>query len=128
MTRVGGQSPDSYGLSVTVTVPAATKAAPVAVNQPLVWGTTANSAVKAAADAVFDLVAKHPVDDALTPLGCWVAGSKARVHVFAYTGTAPTVGGSIVADGLGGVKATATANYSRVLFVDTTRKYVEVLI
>lgn len=128
MTRVGGQSPDSYGLSTTVIVTAATASAPVKTNQPLVWGTTAHSAVIAAVDQAFDLVAKHPVEDALTPLGVWVCGGKSRIHVFSYTGADPVVGDSIVADGAGGVKKAATANDTKVLFVDTARKYVEALI
>ncbi|USK72673.1 hypothetical protein [Peribacillus asahii] len=128
MTRVGGQSPDSYGLSVTVTVPAATAGAPVKTNEPLKWGAGAYEAVKAVADDVIALVAKHPVEDGLTPLGAWVAGGNSRVHVFTYSGTAPTVGGSVVADGLGGVKSTVTANSTRVLYVNTARQQVEVLI
>lgn len=128
MTRVGGQSPDSYGLSLTVNVPSATAANKVETNQPLRWAAGDYAAVKAAAGEAFDMVAKHPVEDALTPLGVWLASGGARVHVFRYTGTVPTVGGSVAADGLGGVTGTATANSTRVLYVDTARSYVEVLI
>lgn len=131
MTRVGGQSPDSYGLSMTVNVPTATAANKVETNQPLRWGAGEFAAVKAADGEVIQLVAKHPVEDALTPLGVWVAGGNSRVHVFTYTGAAPALHGGIVANGTGGVRAAAgteTGNTSRVLYVDTARSQVEVLI
>lgn len=131
MARVGGQSPDAYGLSLTVKVPTASSANKTNTNQPLRWAAGPYNAVNAAAGEVIQLVAKHPVEDALTPLGVWLAGGNGRVHVFTYTGAAPTVGAGIVADGTGGVQAAAgteTGNTSRVLYVDTTRNYVEVLI
>ncbi|USK77827.1 hypothetical protein [Peribacillus frigoritolerans] len=131
MSRVGGQSPDSYGLSLTVNVPTASATKKTITNQPLRWAAGAFNAINAIAGEVIQLVAKHPVEDALTPLGVWVAGGNSRVHVFTYTGTAPSLGAGIVADGTGGVKAalgSETGNTSRVLYVDTVRKYVEVLI
>lgn len=129
--RVGGQSPDSYGLSLSVKVPLATAVAPVTTNQPLKWGATAYEAVAAVDGDVFTLVAKHPVEDALTPLGVWLVNEKTRVHVFTYTGTAPTIGSGVVANGTGGVKAaigTEPDLNNQVLYVDTVRLYVEVLI
>jgi hypothetical protein len=131
MSRVGGQSPDSYGLSLTVNVPTASATNKTNTNQPLRWTAGPFSAVNAADGEVIQLVAKHPVEDALTPLGVWVAGGNSRVHVFDYTGTAPALGAGVVANGTGGVRAAAgteTGNTSRVLYVDTVRKYVEVLI
>lgn len=130
--RVGGQSPDAYGLSLTVKVSTASPTNRVESNQPLVWAAGSYNADIAPAGAVFNLVAKHPVEDALTPLGCWLANTgSSRVHVFSYTGAAPTVGGSVVSNGTGGVMAAAgteTGLTNRVLYVDTARSYVEVLI
>lgn len=131
MTRVGGQSPDDYGLSLTVNVPTASATNRVESNQPLRWAAGPYNAVKAADGESFDLVAKHPVEDALTPLGCWLAPGKSRVHVFSYTGaTAPVVGGAVVANGTGGVRepGAAATTTGRVLFVDTAKSIVEVLI
>lgn len=129
MTRIGGPIPDSYGLSLTVKVPTASEANPIDTGDLLTWdATTAYGAVKAADGAVPDMKAKHPVTDPYTPLGVHVFNAS-RVEVFNYTGAAPAIGASVVADGTGGVRAVGTepANGTRVLFVDTERSIVEVL-
>lgn len=130
--RVGGQSPDAYGLSLTVKVPTASATNKVNSNQPLVWAAGAYNASIAPDGSIFNMVAKHPVEDATTPLGVWLANTGAsRIHVFSFTGAPPTVGGSVVSNGTGGVRAAAgteTGLNNRVLYVDTVRSYVEVLI
>jgi hypothetical protein len=133
MSRVGGQSPDAYGLSITVNVPAATSAAPVKYNYPLKWDDTAPFSAALCADGdVVELIAKHTVEDAITPLGAWVPGGNSRVHVLNYTGTAPAIGSAIVANGQGGVRAVDTVGgetgSGQVLYVDTSRNTVEVLV
>lgn len=133
MSRVGGQSPDAYGLSITVNVPSATAQEPIKANYPLVWDDTAPfSAAIAPAGSGFDLIAKHTVEDALTPLGAWVTPGNSRVQQLTFTGTAPTVGGSVVSDGNGNVRGADTAGgetgTGRVLYVDTARNYAEVLV
>lgn len=128
MTRVGGQVPDSYGLSLTVTVPAASEANPVDAGDVLNFATTGPYHAALAADGgAVQLIAKHPVSDPLTPLGVWVLGFS-RVQKMTYTGTAPAIGDAVVSNGAGGVRAAAagTTNGTRVLFVDTARSYVEV--
>lgn len=126
-TRIGGPIPDSYGLSLTVKVPTASEANPVETGTPLSWSATAAySAIPTPNGSLPDMKAKHPVSDGFTPLGVHVFNAS-RVEVFPYTGTAPALGTSIVADGTGGVMTTATANGTRVLFVDNVRKIVEVL-
>jgi hypothetical protein len=133
MSRVGGQSPDAYGLSLTVNVQGATAGTPVHANYPLVWDDSAGFSAALPGDGVaFDLIAKHTVEDALTPLGCWLVTGDSRVHVLNYTGAAPVIGGSIVANGTGGVRAVDTVagetGVGRVLYVDTARSTVEVLV
>lgn len=124
--RVGGQVPDSYGLSLTVTCPTASETNPIDTGDILTFATTGPyHAVPAAAGAAVQMIAKHPVKDPFTPLGVWVFGFS-RVQKVYYTGTAPTIGGSIESDGAGAVRAAATANDSFVLYVDTARSYVEV--
>lgn len=126
-TRIGGPIPDSYGLSLTVKVPTATAANPVETGTPLSWSATAAyAAIPTANGNVPDMVAKHPVSDGFTPLGVHVYGAS-RIAIFPYTGAAPALGGSIVANGTGGVITAGTGNGTRVLFVDTARKIVEVL-
>lgn len=125
--RVGGPIPDSYGLSLTVKVPTASEANPVDTGTPLSWSTAqAYAAIPAAAGAVPDMVAKHPVSDPFTPLGVHVFRAS-RIAIFEYTGAAPALGGSIEANGTGGVRTAAAANGTRVLFVDTAKTIVEVL-
>lgn len=132
MTRVGGPIPDSYGLSLTVKCPTASEANPIDTGDLLVWsGTSAYSMVPAADGAVPAGRAKHPVSDPFTPLGVHVFGtSPTRVEQISYTGAAPALGASVVANGTGGVRALGAeaANHTRVLFVDTARSLVEVLI
>jgi hypothetical protein len=126
MSRVGGVVPDSYGLSLTVTVPAASLANPVNTDELLVFATTGPyQAAKAPAGAGVVLKAKHPVKDALEPLGVHVYGYS-RVDKFTYSGTAPTIGASVESAGDGTVRTAAAANGSFVLYVDTARSYVEV--
>jgi len=126
MPRVGGVVPDSYGLSLTVTVPTASDANPVDADDLLVFTTTgAYHARKAAAGEVVVLKAKHPVRDGLTPLGCHVYGYS-RVDAFTYTGTAPAIGSSVESAGDGTVRVAAAGNGSFVLYVDATRNYCEV--
>lgn len=133
MSRVGGQSPDAYGLSLTVNVPAATSGAPIHANYTLVWDEAGSYAAALATDGSdFNLIAKHTVEDALTPLGAWLVTGDSRVHVLDYTGADPTIGSSVVANGTGGVRAADTVGgetgVGRVLYIDTARSYVEVLV
>ena len=127
-TRIGGPIPDSYGLSLTVKVPTASETNPIETGTPLSWSaTTAYAAIPTPSGSLPDMKAKHPVSDPFTPLGVHVFNAS-RVEVFPYTGAAPALGSSIVADGTGGVMTTATANATRVLYVDTARSIVEVLL
>ncbi|WP_306010481.1 hypothetical protein [Bacillus sp. MMSF_3328] len=126
MARVGGVVPDSYGLSLTVTVPTASAANPVEADDLLVFATTGPyQAAKAPAGAAIVMKAKHPVSDGLTPLGVHVYGYS-RVDKFTYSGTAPAIGASIESAGDDTVRTAAAANGSFVLYVDTARSYVEV--
>lgn len=126
MPRVGGVVPDSYGLSLTVTVPSASDANQVEAGDSLRFVTTGPyHAAKTVAGETIQLVAKHPVSDGLTPLGVYVYGFS-RVDRFKYSGTAPAIGASIESAGDGLVRAAAAANGSYVLYVDATRNYVEV--
>ncbi|MGP4063084.1 hypothetical protein [Halobacillus sp. H74] len=131
MSRIGGQSPDAYGLSLTVKVPAATETNPVHDSYPLVYDDTEPYAAAIATDgSAFDLIAKHTVKDALTPLGVWRASG--RVHKFDFSGTAPGIGTAVVANGAGGVRAEDGAagetGVGRVQFVNAELSYVEVLL
>lgn len=132
MPRVGGPVPDSYGLSLTVKVPIASEANPIDTGDLLVWDATgANTMIPAPDGALPQGRAKHPVSDPFTPLGVHVFGtSPTRVEQIPYTGAAPALGASVVANGTGGVRAlgASPANHTRVLFVDTARKIVEILI
>lgn len=124
--RVGGQVPDSYGLSLTVTCPTASETNPIETDDILTFATTGPyHAVPAAAGAAVQMIAKEPIKDPFTGIGVWVFGFS-RVQKMRYTGAAPVIGGSIEADGTGKVRAATTANGSYVLFVDTARSYVEV--
>lgn len=124
--RPGGVSPHSFGLQVTVLVPTATEATPINSGDSLKFATTgAYHAAPCADGDKIQLMALHPVKDGKTPLGCQLYGFS-RVDKFAYTGTAPVVGDSIVAAGKGAVKTATEANGTIVLFVDTARKIVEV--
>jgi hypothetical protein len=126
MPRVGGVVPDSYGLSLTVTVPTASATNAVEAGDTLRFVTTGPyHAAKTVAGEAIQLVAKHPVNDGLTPLGVYVYGFS-RVDRFEFTGAAPAIGASIESAGDGLVRAAAAANGSYVLYVDTTRSYVEV--
>lgn len=126
MARVGGVVPDSYGLSLTVTVPTASEANPVEADELLTFATTGPyHAVKAAAGSPIVMKSKHPVTDGLTPLGVHVYGYS-RVDKFTYSGVAPAIGASIESAGDGTVRAAAAPNGSFVLYVDTARLYVEV--
>lgn len=126
MPRIGGVVPDSYGLSLTVRVPAASEANPIEAGDLLVLaGTGSYEARPAVAGEALRLVAKHPVRDGITPLGVYVYGYS-RVDKFTYTGTAPAIGASIEAAGPDTVRAAAAGNGSYVLHVDTARGYVEV--
>lgn len=127
MVRIGGPIPDSYGLSLTVKIPTATLSAPVAVGTPLSWSNaSAYSAVPAVAGGPIDLVTKEKAEDGLTPIGVHVFRAS-RVAIYTYSGTAPALGASIEPNGTGGVRTVATGNGTRVLYVDTTRSIVEVL-
>jgi hypothetical protein len=131
MARVGGQVPDSYGLSYTVNVPTASATNPVEADDLLVWSTAGpHSAAPAAAGDPVQLIAKHPVTDPLEPLGVWVIGFS-RIQKMRFSGTAPAIGASVAADGAGGVTASVGGvavadNGTRVLYVDAARGYVEV--
>lgn len=125
-SRVGGVVPDSYGLSLTVTVPTASEENPVEADDLLVFATTGPyHARKATTGEAIVLKAKHPVRDGLTPLGVHVYGYS-RVDRFTYTGTAPTIGISIESAGNDTVQVAPEGNGSFVLYVDETRNYCEV--
>lgn len=131
-TRVGGPIPDSYGLSLSVKCPTASEANPIDSGDLLLWDATgAYQMIPATDGAVPQGRAKHPVSDPFTPLGVHVFGtSPTRVEQIPYTGAAPIIGASVVANGAGGVRALGveTVNHTRVLFVDTARLIVEILI
>lgn len=125
--RVGGVSPHQFGLQVTVLVPTASEALPINTGDNLKFANTGAYHAAACADGdVIQLKALHPVKDGKTPLGCQLYGGFKRVDKFTYTGADPTVGASIVAAGKGTVKVAGAANATRVLFVDTAKKIVEV--
>lgn len=126
MPRVGGHLPDDYGLSLTVLVPTASEANPVNTGDTLVFTTEgAYSAGPAAAGTAVQLIAKHPVSDPYTPLGVHAFGFS-RVSKVKFSGTAPTIGASVAADGNGGVQAAAEGNGTRVLYVDAAGGFCEV--
>lgn len=125
-TRVGGVSPHSYGLQVSVLVPSATEAAPINAGDNLKLITTAAySAAPCVAGDKVQLKALHPVKDAKTPLGCQIFGFS-RVDKYKYTGAAPAIGASVEAAGKDTVQTAAAANGSFVLFVDAAKQIVEV--
>lgn len=134
MSRVGGQSPDSYGFSTTVLVTDASDTNPVHSSYPLMWDTTTAHGASICADGdPVQLIAKHTVQDTLTPLGAWVCGTAdSRINVLIYSGADPAIGDAIVADGNGGVRAADTVGgetgTGRVLYVDPSRNKVEVLV
>lgn len=125
-TRPGGVSPHSFGLQVTVLVPTATEADPINTGDNLKFANTgAYHAAPCVAGDQVQLKALHPVKDGKTPLGCQLYGFS-RIDKFTYTGTDPAVGASIEAAGKDTVRTAAAANGTFVLFVDTTKKIVEV--
>lgn len=125
-TRIGGHLPDDYGLSLTVVVPTASDSNPVNTGDTLVFANTGDyhAAPAASGDAV-QLIAKHPVNDPYTPLGVHAFGFS-RVSKVRFSGTAPTIGASVTADGNGGVQAAAEANGTRVLYVSASGGFCEV--
>lgn len=128
MARVEGITADSYGLSMSVYVSNATAGAPVLQGAPLKFADTAPyTMVKCVAGDIPQARAKHNVSSATEPLGVHVFGFS-RVNSFTYTGTAPTIGDSIEANGTGGVRAAAEANGTLVMYVDTAKSIVEVLL
>lgn len=129
--RGGATSPDSMGTSLTVFVKDASVAAPINKGDLLLHDVTAGAyGMKKAVDGdVFDAVAKHGlISGPEEPLGVHLVQGNSRVNKFKYTGTAPTLGQSVVASGVNTVKATATANKTRVVAVDSALMIVEVLI
>ena len=129
--RGGASSPDIMGTSLTVYVKDATVAAPIKKGDLLVFDATAGAhGVRKAVDGdVIDAVSKHGlVEGPEDPCGVHLVQGRSRINKMKYTGTAPTIGQSVVASGLGTVKATATANKTRVMAVDTALQIVEVLI
>ena len=126
MPRVGGHLPDDYGLSLTVLVPTASEANPIEKNAPLVFvNTGAYHAGPAAAGDAIQLIAKDRITDPFSPLGVHAFGFS-RVNKVNFTGTAPTIGASVEADGTGAYRVAATANGSRVLYVDAAGGFCEV--
>ena len=129
--RIGGNSPDHRGLSVSIFVKGITPASPVEVGDLFVQDPThGDYGVKRCVDGdVIEFVAKAGgVVDPERAVGAFVVGTKSRIHQMKYTGTAPALGSSIVAGGAKLVKATATPNATKVLKVDTVNSIVEVLI
>lgn len=130
--RVGGVSPHSYGLQISVLVPTATESAPIKAGDSLKLIKTGGYHAAACADGdVIQLKAIHTVKDGKTPLGCRVYGFS-RVDKYQYSGEDPVVGDSIVSDGAGAIKRSLDGangpvdNGSFVLFVDSVSKTVEV--
>lgn len=134
MPRVNHNLPDSYGLSLTVYVPTASETTPVEQGDALTFVATAsNSVAPSAAGDVVHCRAKHTVSDPMEPLGVHVYGFS-RVDTFTFTGTAPAIGASVVADGAGGMMDAGVdaggapiANGTRVVYVDTAAGTVDVL-
>lgn len=129
--RAGGNSPDHAGLSITVFVKAITEADPVLAGDLFIQDPThGDYGVKRCVDGDIPLfVAKHGgVVSPSVPVGVFLFGTQSRVHKLKYSGTAPTLGQSVVASGARTVKATGTANSTKVLKVDTVKQIVEVLI
>lgn len=129
--RGGAKSPDDMGTSLTLFVKDATVIAPIKQGDLLLFDATAGAygAKKAVDGDVFDAVAKHGnVEGPEEPCGVHIVHGRSRVNKFKYTGTAPTLGASVVASGLSTVKATATPNNTKVMLVDTVNQIVEVLI
>jgi hypothetical protein len=126
-TRVGGVTPHSYGLQISVLVPSATATEPVNEGDLLKFITTAPYSAAPCVDGdSVQLKAIHGgVKDANTPVGCHLYGFS-RVDKFKFTGIAPAIGDSIVVAGKGIVKTAASANGTFVLFVDASRQIVEV--
>ncbi|MED4116552.1 hypothetical protein P4661_27330 [Priestia megaterium] len=125
-TRIGGHLPDDYGLSLTVIVPTASETNPINTGDTLTLATTGSyHAAKAAAGAAVQLIAKHPVSDPYTPLGVHAFGFS-RVSKVKFSGTAPTIGASVEADGEGGVRTAAAANGTYVLFVNAAGGFAEI--
>lgn len=129
--RGGASSPDNMGTSLTIYVKDATVAAPISRGDLLVKDATAGAyGYRKAVDGdVIGAVAKHGlVTGPEDPLGAHIVVGNSRVNRMKYTGTAPTLGQSVVASGLGTVKATATPNKTEVVLVDSALQIVEVLI
>ncbi|WP_248498714.1 hypothetical protein, partial [Staphylococcus aureus] len=109
----------------------ATKAAPINKGDLLLHDATAGAyGMKKAVDGdVFDAVSKQGlIEGPEEPCAVHLVAGNSRINKMKYTGTAPTLGQSVVASGVGTVKATATANKTRVVAVDTALQIVEVLI
>jgi hypothetical protein len=129
--RIGSASPDHAGLAVTVFVKGISEASPVKKGDLFVQDPThGDYGVKRCVDGDVPMfVAKAGgIVDPLHPVGAYLIGGKSRINKMKYTGTAPTLGASIVASGADTVKATATPNATVVLKVDTVLQVVEVLI
>lgn len=129
--RGGATSPDDMGTSLTIYVKDATVAAPIKKGDLLVFDATAGAyGYRKAVDGdVIGAVAKHGlVSGPEEPLGAHLIVGNSRVNKMKYTGTAPTIGQSVVASGVDTVKATATANATKVMAVDSALGIVEVLI
>lgn len=125
-SRVGGHMPDDYGLSMTVLCPTASEANPIEKNTPLVFTTTGAYHVKpAAAGDTVQAIAKHRIIGGFDPLGVHAFGWQ-RVSKVAFSGTAPAIGASVEADGAGAFRAAATANGTRVMYVDAAGGFCEV--
>lgn len=126
MSRVGGHLPDDYGLSLTVLGATASEANPIERNTPLVFANTgAYHVIPAPAGAEPDAIAKHRVTDPYEPLGVHAFGYS-RVSKVEFSGTAPTIGGSVESDGAGAFRAAATPNRNRVLYVNAAGGFCEV--
>lgn len=124
--QMGGPSPDEYGFKLTMYAPAATEAAPIEEGQPLVYGPGPYEVAPAPAGTA-DLIAKGYASDGRTPVAALVIGT-GRVDTLAYTGAAPTIGASMESDGAGAWRVAAAANGTRVLYVDTARGVVDLLV
>lgn len=132
--KKGGVLPDDYGLSLTVFVDKATMDNPVKAGTPLKLDPDGGEyAAKKCEDGdEVQLVTKHGVVDKDQPVGVYAYGFS-RNNEFEYSGDAPSVGDSVVADGDGGVKVSADGdgngegNGTYVALVNESNKTVEVL-
>lgn len=132
-TRPGGETPSDYGLVITAEAPAGTDATtPVEVGD--VFKLSRSTAYKLITAVASDplstevLVAALERSSDVKPISVRVLGHYQAIKSLPYSGTTPTIGQSIQADGARKVKAVAFDAKTFVCFVDTAKLTAEVLI